>query len=128
MSCLLHFIAFDSTHFDALIAGDDYASLSGDLLREVLAFREKKIDELNIDKSYGKLPLMLQWGPSCNEFDDGTNWEQLQTNSLRRACFERCLATTGTAAELVTRLPPAATTAESQSDSGEPEAKRHRSS
>ena len=44
------------------------------------------------------------WRRQYHAFPADQKWEELSQNAFRRACFERSLATTGTAAEMVVLL------------------------
>ena len=121
---LINFVTFDSKNLEAVTATDEYCSFSSNLLRDILAHRRKKMRK---DCSYGKFPLMLQWGHIGYEFKDGCDWENLHPDSLRRACCERNLATTGAAADLIQRISSKGTRGISGDiDSEEEGAKRQR--
>jgi len=121
-------VSFATSHVrraEAMMNKDAFASFGPDLLRELTAHwmqlkqREASEDEVDV------IPPFMQWTEyrRDQEFDDATEWQKLPANSLRRACFERGLASVGTAAELVARLSgtsaqtPAALTAPSASSS-----------
>ena len=120
----MNFVTFDSKNLEAVTATDEYCSFPSNLLRDILAYRSKKIRK---NWFYGKFPLMLQWGHIGYEFKDGCDWENLHPDSLRRACCERNLATTGAVDELIQRISSKGTRGTSgDPDSEEEGAKRQR--
>eukprot|EP00746_Dinoflagellata_sp_MGD_P122941 gnl/MRDRNA2_/MRDRNA2_57693_c0_seq4.p1 gnl/MRDRNA2_/MRDRNA2_57693_c0~~gnl/MRDRNA2_/MRDRNA2_57693_c0_seq4.p1 ORF type:complete len:245 (+),score=48.72 gnl/MRDRNA2_/MRDRNA2_57693_c0_seq4:46-780(+) len=96
---LMYFVMSDDKRFQAVRNSDEYSQFSADLLRDIVAHHAVH------DKSRWKRdPPLLQWKDATMEFESDTDWQRLTSDDLRRACFERTLATTGTAAELVSRL------------------------
>lgn len=101
---LVYYIVLNKTNLDSLTNADYYATLPADSLRDIIA--HLSVQPPSIPELYGRFPLLLQWAPDEFEFQDGTSWERLSADALRRACCERHLATSGTSAELVARLAP----------------------
>jgi len=107
---LVYFSTHDDEIWTALTDSDEYTSLSADLMRDLCSHRSQgpHLQKSQTD-AYGTGPLLLQWGQVDREFADDAKWETLPGDSLRRACFERELGTSGTSAELVARLSSART-------------------
>ncbi|CAE8600343.1 unnamed protein product [Polarella glacialis] len=102
---LINFIRHDKQHADALMNSDEFASLGVETVRDLLAFCSQ---EAQLPK---QLPPYLLWGDAPKEFEDEADWQKLDANSLRRACFERGLATSGVPKELISRLAPSSSSA-----------------
>jgi len=128
---LVHFTKADVKRIEAVMNSDEYSELGPDTVRELFAQWLPKLQAPVVaskDSSSGmhaqagphggalspqnsvsgaedgEVPPFLQWGNVEREFSDKSDWQQLHANELRRACFERELATTGTAEELASRL------------------------
>jgi hypothetical protein len=100
---VVSFVASNPSAMNALTISDEYASCSGELTRLVHSFTPTEKEP----------PPYLNWRQSVAEpeFREGTDWEALNAAELRRACFERGLATAGVGADMKRRLsdvsPPA---------------------
>jgi len=99
---LMNFARSDPARFEAIRQSEEYAALSADVLRELMAMHFQ--GELAWPNLANGVPYLLQWGDAPLEFGNTSDWEALPADALRRACLERELATTGTKAELVARL------------------------
>jgi len=103
-------VNFATSHIkraEAIMNSDEYASLSADLLRELTAHWMRLAQAAASSKEeLDVVPPFLQWGSLTREleFRDQTDWQKQHANDLRRACFERGLATAGTPGELIARL------------------------
>jgi len=98
---VMFFAVSNSQNFEAVRSSDEYDAFSADLLRDFWAHAAaRKTQEAPATAA----PLDMQWGNVPHEFPDDTEWEKLPKDALRRACFERLLITSGTAAEQLVRL------------------------
>jgi hypothetical protein len=102
---------------------DESEAFSADLVHMLWTYSHVRKSNTSLD---ARSSLTVQWGDVPNEFPEGTAWEKLSKTDLRRACFERLLGTTGTAAELVVLL-SSAPSADSPEDEAKA-AKRQRTS
>eukprot|EP00929_Paragymnodinium_shiwhaense_P003535 TRINITY_DN10409_c0_g1_i1.p1 TRINITY_DN10409_c0_g1~~TRINITY_DN10409_c0_g1_i1.p1 ORF type:complete len:426 (+),score=39.84 TRINITY_DN10409_c0_g1_i1:185-1462(+) len=98
----LRFAAFDPK-MSLIQSSAEYETYSAELLRVVSAYAELH-PEVRTESIWNDIPPNLQWGDMPQEFPDTTDWQSLSRPQLRRACVERCLATTGSAEEVVARL------------------------
>lgn len=119
---VMQFLMRCKVGYEAAIASDEYESFSADLFRELRAYEAVRKEP---HEAAAMMPLDGQWGNVPHEFPEGTDWQHLSKNSLRRACFERLLGTAGTSAELVARLSNQRDSFEDDGPS-EPAAKRQR--
>eukprot|EP00931_Biecheleriopsis_adriatica_P086680 TRINITY_DN61293_c0_g1_i1.p1 TRINITY_DN61293_c0_g1~~TRINITY_DN61293_c0_g1_i1.p1 ORF type:complete len:413 (-),score=42.50 TRINITY_DN61293_c0_g1_i1:8-1246(-) len=114
--CLLYSCLSSPSRMNAVIDSDEYTIMSADLLRCFAAHQEV----VGSDR-FLEYPESLQHLDVQYEFDDTTDWSNLSSFKLRRACFERDLATSGTPKDLRKRL-----STPRSSVHGEPETKRQR--
>lgn len=99
MRCLLYYCLGCTDRMRFVIDSDEFSHFSADLLRNIFAHQEC----LELGR-FLKYPTSLQYLEVGQEFHDATDWSTLSTSELRRACFERDLSSSGTSAEIVTRL------------------------
>eukprot|EP00929_Paragymnodinium_shiwhaense_P098162 TRINITY_DN59696_c0_g1_i1.p1 TRINITY_DN59696_c0_g1~~TRINITY_DN59696_c0_g1_i1.p1 ORF type:complete len:435 (+),score=40.49 TRINITY_DN59696_c0_g1_i1:145-1449(+) len=101
MHAALRFATWDRETLSAVQDAEEYNAFSADLLRLVSAYAELIEPRIDNDRP---LPVNLQWGDVPHEFPGTTDWRKLSQPQLRRACLERCVATSGSAIEMAARL------------------------
>jgi len=95
------FAMYDNDNLEALTDSDEFEELPADFVRVLMAYSTRRRRDDGGEKAP---PPAMQWGSVPREFHDNTDWERLPKDALRRACFERLLCTSGTAAELIDLL------------------------
>jgi hypothetical protein len=112
LRCILYFCLASSDRMNVVIDSDEYAHFSSDLLRSITAHQE-----VVQSARFPEYPDSFQYAELDKEFNETTDWSTLSSSKLRRACFERDMAASGTSAEIVTRLSAYSLDAKSERES-----------